>query len=176
MANEIDIKRAEIKQYFDESVKIAGSNEYGLSEYGLYYFETQQYKQKGYDQNWVVTKIQIGQVEKNEFLFEYLTDNDNSFFAWVYKEGKDYLLFPEFQGGQSVFDVEERKLYSYYSESDSFIWTNILISPDKNKLAVTGCYWACPYEIVIDDCSDIKKLPYHCIYRQVLDEGFEVTR
>jgi hypothetical protein len=167
-------KRADIRQYFDETAKIVGTDEFSLSEYGIYYFETQQYRQTDPNRNWIVTKIQIGHIEKDGYLFEYLTDNDNSCSAWIYKDKKDYLLLPEFQGGQSIFDVAEQRLYSFYSEDDPFIWTNIYISPDKTKLAVTGCYWACPFEIVIYDCTNLTELPYPRIHRQPLSNNFQI--
>ena len=51
---------------------------------------------------------------------------------------------------------------------DPFIWTEILPSPDKTKLAVIGCYWACPYEVVVYDISKICQLPYPVIKRKVV--------
>jgi hypothetical protein len=170
----MNIKRADIRQYFDETAKIVGADEFSLSEYGIYYFETQQYRQTDPNRNWIVTKIQIGHIEKDGYIFEYLTDSDSSCSAWIYKDKKDYLLLPEFQGGQSIFDVAEQRLYSFYSEDDPFIWTNIYISPDKTKLAVTGCYWACPFEIVIYDCTNLTELPYSCIHRQPLNNNFQI--
>ncbi|MDR6969573.1 hypothetical protein J2X31_003606 [Flavobacterium arsenatis] len=167
-------KRTDIRQYFDETAKIVRKDEFDLSESGLYYFETQQYKQTDINRNWTVTKIQIGHIEKDGHFFEYLTDYEYNCSLWIYKDKKDYLLLPEFQGGQSVFDVEEKKLYSFYSEDDPFIWANIFVSPDNTKLAVTGCYWACPFEIVVYDCSNLTELPYACIYRQLLDTNFEI--
>jgi hypothetical protein len=174
VTKEIDIKRADIKLYFDETAKIVGTNEFGLSECGIYYFETQQYLQTDPNRNWIVTKVQIGNIEKDGHFFEYLTDNEHTCSLWVYKDKKDYLLLSEFQGGQSIFDVEEQKLHSFYSEADPFIWTSIFLSPDKTKLAVTGCYWACPFEIVVYDCTNLTELPYACIYRQPLDNNFEM--
>jgi len=174
MTTDIDIKRADIKQYFDENAKILEAEQFELSEYGMYYFEAQQYHQTDPKRNWIVTKIQIGHIEKEGHFFEYLTDNDDNCFLWVCKDNKDYLLLPEFQGGQSIFDVAEQRLYSYYSEDDSFIWINIHISPNKTKLAVTGCYWACPFEIVVYDCANLTGLPYLCIYRQWLEHNFQI--
>lgn len=170
----MNTKRAEIKQFFDETAKIVGTDEFSLSEYGIYYFETQQFRQNDTNRNWIITKIQIGHIEKDGYFFEYLTDNEDTYSAWIYKDKKDYLLLPEFQGGQSIFDVSEKKLYSFYSEKDPFVWTSIFISPDKTKLAVTGCYKACPFEIVIYDCTNLTELPYPCIHRQLLDDNFEI--
>jgi hypothetical protein len=174
MTNEIDRIRADIQKYFDPKASLGFTDSYSLSEFGLYYFETEQYRQADPERNWVISKIHIGHIEKDGYFFEYLTDNDNTCSAWIYKDNKDYLLFPEAQGGQSVFDVEERKLFSFYSGEDPFIWTGILISPDKTKLAVEGCYWACPFELVIYDCTDLTALPYPCLHRQIIDTEFQI--
>lgn len=174
MTNEINIKRTDIIKYFDETAKIVGTDEFSLSEYGLYYFEAQQYRQTDPNRNWIITKIQIGHIEKDGYFFEYLTDNEDTCSLWIHKDKKDYLLLPEFQGGQSVFDVDERRLYSFYSENDPFIWNNIHISPDKTRLAVTGCFWACPFEIVVYDCTNLTELPYSCIHRQQLNKDFQI--
>ncbi|MFZ1380605.1 MAG: hypothetical protein WAS56_13125 [Saprospiraceae bacterium] len=174
MANIIDIKRADIKQYFDKNALTAGNEKFCLSEDGIYYFVSEQYRQNDPNSNWEVTLVQIGHIEKNGFFFEYIADHDDICFLWVYKNNKDYLLLPEFQGGQSIFDIEERKLYSFFTPDDPFIWTSIYVSPDKTKLAVTGCYFACPYEFVVYDCSNITELPYTCIYRKPLDKYNEI--
>ena len=174
MANIIDIKRADIKQYFDKNALTAGNEKFCLSEEGIYYFISAQYRQNDPNRNWEVTLVQIGHIEKNGFFFEFKADHDDICFLWVYKNNKDYLLLPEFQGGQSIFDIEERKLYSFFTPDDPFIWTSIYVSPDKTKLAVTGCYFACPYEFVVYDCSNITELPYTCIYRKPLDKYNEI--
>lgn len=38
---------------------------------------------------------------------------------------------------------------------NDFCWADVKISPDKNTLAVIGCYWACPYMTLFYDISDI---------------------
>jgi hypothetical protein len=43
MANIIDIKRADIKQYFDKNALTSGNEKFCLSEDGIYYFISEQY-------------------------------------------------------------------------------------------------------------------------------------
>lgn len=40
-----------------------------------------------------------------------------------------------------------------------FCWANVLPSPDGMTLAVEGCYWACPYDLVFYDFSQPDCLP-----------------
>jgi len=172
--NEIDKIRKDILEYYDPDSYISGSDDYSLSVNGIYYYETEKYKQTDSRRNWIITKVKIGCLEEQTFFFEYFSHSDDVCSVWLYRQNKDYLLYPEAQGGQSIFDVENKRLYSFYSKEDAFIWTDILASPDNNKLAVIGCYWACPYELVIYDCSDLFVLPYPYIYREHVESGFSL--
>ena len=69
MANIIDIKRADIKQYFDKNALTAGNEKFCLSEDGIYYFVSAQYRQNDPNRNWEVTLVQIGHIEKKGFFF-----------------------------------------------------------------------------------------------------------
>lgn len=160
--------------YFDERGSLTGATSFVQSHHGLYYFETQQYSQSNPDRNWVVTKIQIGHIEKDGSFFEYLTDHEDIAFAWIYADQKDYLILPECLGGQSVFDVSERKLYSNYSVEDPFIWQHIVPSPNQNLLAVEGCYKGYPSELLVYDCSNITSLPYPVKFRTTLPGQFQL--
>jgi hypothetical protein len=163
MNNEIEKKRADIQQYFDKNGRIDEPSEVYQSKSELYYIQTERYLQNDPIRNWIVTKISIHHKEQPDYVFEYLTDNDDTSFEWLQKDGKEYLLLPELQGGQSIFDVLAQKLYSCYSIIDPFIWIDIYPSPNKTKFAVLGCYWGYPWEIKIYDCSKLVELPYPSI-------------
>ncbi len=62
--------------------------------------------------------------------------------ASTYEYGYEIVHF----GTHSLVHVED-------SDGRDFIWTDCKLSPDENRLAVGGCYWACPYEIRILDVS-----------------------
>jgi hypothetical protein len=40
-----------------------------------------------------------------------------------------------------------------------FCWAAVYVSPDRLMLAVDGCYWACPYEVVFYDFRHPEQLP-----------------
>ena len=176
MKNQIERIRADIQKHFDIQGRIGWSNEFSQSESGLYYFETEFFKQAGTQRNWIVSKIHVRHIEQQGYIFEYLTDNDDEFSGWVCKDNKEYLILPEAQGGQSILDLSEKKLVSFYSDEDPFIWTNVFISPGKDKLAVEGCYWACPLELVVYDCKNLMDLPYASIHRQVLSDNIRMNQ
>ena len=76
------------------------------------------------------------------------------FHAWVTRGGRDYLLLAEDLEGQTVVDLTGGRVAGYSSPDDPFIWTEFHPSPDKSRLAVIGCYWACPFELVVYDFRD----------------------
>ncbi len=167
MENEIEQIRTEICQYFDEKNKLP-EERYELSEGGLFYFTSERYMQTDLKRNWVVCKIEIFNIETSEKLLEYITDADDNDFAacWFQKDNKDYLILPEAFQGQSIVDISQKQLHSFYSSQEPFIWQTIYPSPDGNKLAVEGCYWACPRELRIYDSTEIVKLPYLIVYQE----------
>jgi hypothetical protein len=158
-------KRQEVLKYFDAFAKIEAETTYGISERGLYYFEIEKYQQHDENRNWIITKVQIFDMEKAICLFEYLTDHDDENFAWITIKDIEYLIYPEFLGGYSLFDTSTLQLHSYYNENDAFIWQNIYFNPEKNQLIVEGNYWACPSERIIYDCKNITQLPYPILER-----------
>ena len=166
--NSIATIRKDIRKYFSEQSLLRDEEEvYGLSGGGLYYYTCQFYKQTDKNRNWVVSRIEIHNIETNEKLLEYLADSDDAHHSacWFQKGGNDYLFLPEVRAGQTIVDMNNRQLYSYYSPEEPFIWQSIFPSPDKNKIAVDGCYWACPNELRIYDITNQTALPYPCIYQ-----------
>lgn len=159
--------RSDISAHFDLEGIIENSEEIKLSESGLFYYSSTLYRQKDKTRNWIVSKIEIWDTEASEKIFEYITDNDLSHHnsLWIKSnDGHEYLFLPEFQTGYSIFDVSSVQLHSCNLKDDPFIWAQIHPSPDKTKLAVLGCYWACPFGIRIYDIKDITMPPYPIIY------------
>lgn len=167
MKNEIEKVRQDIQKYFDENNRLE-KERYELSEGGLYYFTSERYKQNDPKRNWVICKIEIYNIETTEKILEYFTDaDDNDYCAcWFKKNGDDYLILPEAFQGQSIVDIREKKLYSFYSSEEPFIWQLIYPSPGGNKIAVDGCYWGCPNELRVYDTNKITNLPYPMIYQE----------
>lgn len=86
-------------------------------------------------------------------------NDSRCFYAWVSRTGHDYLLFSEDVEGQTVIDLTAGKVASFSSPDDPFIWTEFYPSPDGTKVAVVGCYWACPYQVTVYDFRDPLNLP-----------------
>jgi hypothetical protein len=87
-------------------------------------------------------------------------NSDRCFYAWISREGSDYLILPEDLEGVSVIDLRTGQVEGYSTPGERFIWAEIHPSPDGTRLAVIGCYWACPYELHVYDFSNPMELPY----------------
>ena len=87
------------------------------------------------------------------------------FHGWVTREGRDYLLCPEDFQGQSVVDLADGRVEGFSTGEDDFIWTEFHPSRDASLLAILGCYWACPYEVVVYDFRTPMILPLPVVAR-----------
>lgn len=72
-------------------------------------------------------------------------------FAWLRNPTGPVLIWAStYEYGYEIVDLGRHTLV-HITESDGhdFIWTDCALSPDQTHLAVSGCHWACPYEIRI---------------------------
>lgn len=84
--------------------------------------------------------------------------------AWAsHPNGCEYLLCGEDYQGYSVINLTRERTTVYFPEEGhrgvGFCWTAAYPSPDGLMLAVDGCYWACPYEVVFYDFRSPDDLP-----------------
>lgn len=91
--------------------------------------------------------------------------------GWVPREGRDDLLRPEDLQGQTVVGLAEGRVEGFTSEDDPFIWTQFHPSPDALLVAIVGCYWACPYEVVVYDFRRPMSLPLPVVARFALPDS-----
>ena len=98
-------------------------------------------------------------------------NDSRCFYAWVSRDGHDYLLFPEDLEGQTIIDLTSGRVAGFSSPDDPFIWAEFYPSPNRTKLAVVGCYWACPYQVTVYDFRDPLKLPLPKLAEFVLPDN-----
>ena len=89
-------------------------------------------------------------------------------FAWAeYHPKGSFLICGEDYQGQSVVNLcSGEVLHSRPEEANigaGFCWSSIHPSPSQQILAVSGCYWACPYEVIFYDFSDPMTMPWPII-------------
>ena len=70
--------------------------------------------------------------------------------------------------GYSIINLVNQRLNIYFPDEGykgfGFCWSNI-VGIYNNKLIVEGCYWACPYECVVYNITNIEQLPLQEIAR-----------
>ncbi len=82
--------------------------------------------------------------------------------TWVtHANGLEYLLCGEDYQGYTVIELSTGRIQVHFPdegfEGMGFCWAAVHPSPDGLILAVDGCYWACPYELVFYDFSQPMK-------------------
>jgi len=164
--NLIQVTRLEIQKYFDETKLIIDTEETHFSPNKKYFFKSNYYTYSNDSHSWIVTKIQIFQTDNQQQLFEFIRNDDSLFYCWLIIEQKTYLFLSEDIEGKSFFDCTECKFHSYSFENDKFIFCEYFPSPNGKRLAIIGCHWACPYEIIVFDTSELPQYPLRELYRQ----------
>lgn len=86
-------------------------------------------------------------------------NDDGEFYKIIeHSDGNLYLIFRIDLYGYSVLNLSTLRDFHYipsgsFPEGETFIWTDVFYNRKNNMLAVSGCYWACPYEIMLLEFS-----------------------
>lgn len=107
-------------------------------------------------------------------IFEYASIDDH---CQVFKEfikhsnGHTYYPFHIDLYGLSLLDLDTMEVFHYIPKGkehdndapygESFIITDIHYDPGTNLVAYGGCYWACPYDVMVGDLSDPMNVDPH---------------
>jgi hypothetical protein len=148
MINRIEEVRKQIEQDLSRDSARSDDTSILLSPCGYYQLEIAEYIiTANIDASVaVITRTSINKV------IATISRNDSRFpHAWISHQERDYLLCSEDFEGQSIVDLNSGKTAGFSSPDDRFIWLDFHPSPDFTKLAVGGCYWACPHMVVVYD-------------------------
>ena len=118
---------------------------------------------------WAYTK---GRVYRGDTLLATVCRNYSPFlFAWVegHENGNDYLVCGENYQGQTLVNLSNGSKTSFLpkaaEQGHGFCWAGVSPSPNGKYLMVDGCYWACPFEVVLYDFSEPEKMPWTEVLR-----------
>jgi hypothetical protein len=99
-------------------------------------------------------------------VFEWKNTDGHSRVANIihHADGNTYFVFDEDLYGYSVLKLETLQCMHYipaesygkYPEDfkETFIWCDCFYNPVNDLLAVDGCFWACPGDVIVLDFSD----------------------
>jgi hypothetical protein len=159
MTNEIQRVRDAMEQAFDPTLIISSEHREEVSPCGRYLLVTDGFGTAADPTFPSIVVAEVRKVETGEVLVILRRNDDRLFYYWITRDGPDYFLFPEDLEGHSVTDLTDRRIEGYATRDGDFVWTEFHPSPDKAKLAVIGCYWACPYQVTVYDFRNPMNLP-----------------
>jgi len=119
--------------------------------------------------------------ESGAQIHEYMNIYHHPFFCDLIKHvnGKSYLFYKEDLYGYGVYDLEEKKAFSYFPthswhRGETFIATNLYYNEKNNIMAAEGCYWACPSETFLFRINDpLKIFDSHLSLHLLLDKEYD---
>ncbi len=114
---------------------------------------------------WAYTRGRVRPVGSRKLIADIKRNFSHFWYSWIrHSNGNEYLLCGEDYQGQTVVNLTRGTTNNFFPDSGyeghGFCWTAAFPSPDSKIIAVDGCYWACPYEIVFFDFTNPDELPY----------------
>ena len=108
------------------------------------------------------------------------THDDEGEFAEIisHRNGREYLIFRRELYGYSVLDLHSGEEFHFVPRAmlegrETFIWTGVCYNPENNILAVSGCFWACPWGTLLLDFSNPMTETGWADIHAALDAGYE---
>jgi hypothetical protein len=161
-------RRREIEARFATGELIADRRKVADSPSGMHRL-TLDYYQRG-PGTWAYSRGVVSDTRTGRVIADVKRNFSHFWYSWVnHANGNEYLLCGEDYQGQTVVNLASGRVRSCFPESGfaghGFCWTAAYPSPDSRTLAVEGCYWACPYDVVFFDFSTPDELPYRELHR-----------
>ncbi len=115
--------------------------------------------------SWEYTRGRVRRVGSRKIVADVKRNYSHFWHSWInHSNGDEYLLCGEDYQGQTVINLTQGTVRNFFPDSGheglGFCWTSAYPSPDSKIIAVDGCYWGCPADIVFFDFSKPDELPY----------------
>ncbi len=161
-------KRRKIERRFRKMKPIESSRRIVPSPSGLYEIEICRYTES--PASWDYSRGLVRLANGGKLIADIKRNICHFWHTWVlHPNGNEYLLCGEDYQGYQAINLTTRQIHNWFPESGhkgwAFCWTAAYPSPDLTLLAVEGCFWACPYDLVFFDFREPDKLPYPEIAR-----------
>lgn len=155
-------RRKELEALFDAKNRIEDTANTIDSPCGNYRLEICRYATG--PNTWKVSRGIVTRMHDRQLIADVKRNFDHFWYSWVqHPNGNDYLLCGEDYQGYSVINLTTGKSTVYFPDAGvkgfGFCWVAAYPSPDGLMLAVDGCYWACPYDVVFFDFRNPEQLP-----------------
>lgn len=155
-------KRRAIEKFFVPTNLIAGSRKGLSSPSGAYALTVDRYSTGPH--SWEYSRGIVTRTCNGEVVADVKRNYGHFWHSWVcHPNGKEYLLCGEDYQGYAVIDLAKAEMHAYLpnsaDEGVAFCWATVYPSNDGTVLAIEGCVWGGPYDLVFYDFSDPSKLP-----------------
>jgi hypothetical protein len=155
-------RRERIEAFFVPENTIEDTLRSDVSPSGKYRLTKQSYRTE--PKRWNFSRGLVYRLADNEIIADVKRNYEHFWHAWVeHSNGNEYLLCGDDYQGYTVINLTQETMNSYLPpealKGYGFCWVVVHPSPDGLTLAVDGCYWAAPYELVLYDFSDPSTLP-----------------
>lgn len=169
MDNRYVERRAHIEKRFIKENLIGNEKKVDISPSGKFSIEIQYYSTG--EGTWNYSRGIIKECENNDIIADIKRNYSSFWHAWIdHDDGNEYLLCGEDYQGYSAINLNSGEHHIHFPESayngGGFCWVDAYPSPSGNKIAVYGCYWAAPFEIVIYDFNIPQDLPFTELHRE----------
>lgn len=156
-------RRKNIEKVFVPANKVNDSKRIVSSPDGNFQFEYHRYSTG--PKTWEYSRCVVSRVLDGKIIADIKRNYSAFWHVWVnHPNGNQYFLCGEDYQGYSVVNLTTGGYHAYFPEAGykgaGFCWAFVYPSPDGLVLAVDGCYWACPYDLVFYDFREPEKLPY----------------
>ena len=156
-------RRKQIDQFFIPENKKPDFEKFDTSPSGKFQIKINRYLTL--PNRWEYSRGIITDISSGKLLADIKRNYGHFWHTWVqHPNGNEYLLCGEDYQGYSIMNLTSGLYQAYFPEGGyqgvGFCWVAVHPSPDKLVLAVEGCYWACPYELVLFDFRNPEQPPY----------------
>ncbi len=154
--------RQDIETYTPGSIALSEEKETIYSPDKRFYFDATPIQMNVPNANWTTLLIEIFDELSKERIGRFIRNDDRYFYHWLESSNSYYLFLSEDYMGESLFDLNNKILYSYtvdHNKEEGFIWFDFIPSPDKSKIAIIGCYWGSELGVIVYDLAKLPQLP-----------------
>jgi len=162
MSHKYENWRKEILRFFDLKNR-TDESERIYSPSGNFYLIVSSYDTG--ENTWAYSQGTIIDSKSNKIITDVKRNFSSFWHTWVaHTNGNEYLLCGEDYQGQTVVNLTKGTVKNHFPETGfdghGFCWANAMPSKNCEVLAVEGCYWACPYDVVFFDFKNPDELPF----------------
>ncbi len=147
--------RAPILANFAKMKPLPESQKINISPSGRYSLTTTKYTSG--PQSWNYSRGIVRDLATDRIVADVIRNYGHFWFAWASLRKREFLLCGEDYQGYNVIDLEKAEnVLTFPKEAFDgygFCWAAVHPSPSGHLLAVEGCYWGGPYDLVFYDFS-----------------------